>query len=486
MSVSAHDGVSFTLVQPTIFRGTVQPEGAVGDLWVDTNFDPPVEKVCKTAPSTWVTISGGGGGGTWGSITGTLSDQTDLQTALNLKADTSSLATVATTGAYSDLSGTPTIPAQFNPIAGTDLAISGTYPDQTFSVGTTAPITSQLVFNTDYSDLGLKTWTPVGSPSINTTIYKFGGGSLLLNGSTDWLLTTPSPDFDLGTDDFTIEFHAYKTADNIDGYDTVFATDSSGSGYDGYFVELSSIRGFGFCGTGGTLVNYVVDPNDSTWHHYAVSRTGTTLKLFIDGTEVYSGTNSDNNTFVYSPTIGTFAGGTGSYPFYGYLDNIRITKGIGRYTAGFTPPVAEYPLPTTTTLSSLNTTVSALSTSLQERVSLTAVASEALSAGNFVQVWNNSGSLNVRKADGSTTGKEANGFVVSAFSSSDVATVYFVGVNDQLSGLTVGSRYYLDGTTAGAITATPVTTSGKTHQFVGKALSATSLAYVYTEPISLA
>lgn len=49
------------------------------------------------------------GSAAWGGITGTLSDQTDLQTALNAKAATSSLATVATTGAYSDLSGKPTL-----------------------------------------------------------------------------------------------------------------------------------------------------------------------------------------------------------------------------------------------------------------------------------------------------------------------------------------------------------------------------------------
>lgn len=57
---------------------------------------------------------------------------TATQMALNLKANTSSLATIATTGAYSDLTGKPTIPAQFNPIAGTNMAITGTYPNMTF------------------------------------------------------------------------------------------------------------------------------------------------------------------------------------------------------------------------------------------------------------------------------------------------------------------------------------------------------------------
>lgn len=54
---------------------------------------------------------GGGGDAVWGSITGTLSNQTDLMNELNLKVNSSSLATVATTGSYSDLTNTPTIPA---------------------------------------------------------------------------------------------------------------------------------------------------------------------------------------------------------------------------------------------------------------------------------------------------------------------------------------------------------------------------------------
>ena len=55
--------------------------------------------------------SGGGGDAVWGSITGTLSNQTDLMTELNKKANTSSLSTVATSGSYNDLSNKPTIPA---------------------------------------------------------------------------------------------------------------------------------------------------------------------------------------------------------------------------------------------------------------------------------------------------------------------------------------------------------------------------------------
>jgi hypothetical protein len=63
--------------------------------------------------SAWVPSGGGGGGAVWGSITGILSNQTDLQNDLNLKANISSLAPVAFSGHYSDLTGQPTLLSQF-------------------------------------------------------------------------------------------------------------------------------------------------------------------------------------------------------------------------------------------------------------------------------------------------------------------------------------------------------------------------------------
>jgi hypothetical protein len=73
----------------------------------------------------WESVAGGGGSSAWGSITGTLSSQTDLQSAFNAKANSSSLATVATTGAYSDLSGKPTL-GTASTHAATDFALSST------------------------------------------------------------------------------------------------------------------------------------------------------------------------------------------------------------------------------------------------------------------------------------------------------------------------------------------------------------------------
>lgn len=112
-------------------------------------------------------------------------------------------------------------------------------------------------------------------------------------------------------------------------------------------------------------------------------------------------------------------------------------------------------------------------------------ASEALSAGDLVNVWNSGGSVRVRKADGSTSGKHAHGFVLAAVSSGASATVYAEGTNTQLSGLT-GGDLFLSATTPGAVTATAPSGSGQTVQPVGYAVSATAANFQSGRPITLA
>lgn len=105
-------------------------------------------------------------------------------------------------------------------------------------------------------------------------------------------------------------------------------------------------------------------------------------------------------------------------------------------------------------------------------------ASEALSNGSFVNIWNDSGTAKVRLADNSNA-READGYVLAAVSSGASATVYPLdGVNSSLSGMTPGTKYYLG--TAGGVTSTPLdeTSSGnanKISQYLGKSKSATEL-----------
>lgn len=110
-------------------------------------------------------------------------------------------------------------------------------------------------------------------------------------------------------------------------------------------------------------------------------------------------------------------------------------------------------------------------------------ASEALAAGDLVNIWNNSGTANVRKADASTAGKEAHGFVLAAVAIGQPATVYFEGTNTQMTGLTPGRQYL--STTPGKTSATAPTGSGQVAQVVGFAVSATAMNFQSNPPIVL-
>lgn len=115
------------------------------------------------------------------------------------------------------------------------------------------------------------------------------------------------------------------------------------------------------------------------------------------------------------------------------------------------------------------------------------VASEALSASDLVNLYSNAGTLNMRKADGSAAGKPADGFVLSAVSSSATGTVYLEeAIISGLSGLTVGADIFLSVATPGLATGTVPIGSGKVAQLVGKALSATEVLFRRGTPITLA
>lgn len=113
------------------------------------------------------------------------------------------------------------------------------------------------------------------------------------------------------------------------------------------------------------------------------------------------------------------------------------------------------------------------------------VASEALSAGNLVNIYNNAGTPNCRKADASAAnaGKIAHGFVLAAVSSGANATIYLGGQNTQLSALTAGDVFL---STAGGVSVTAPSTSGYTVQRVGVAISATAVDFTRGHPLVLA
>jgi hypothetical protein len=118
----------------------------------------------------------------------------------------------------------------------------------------------------------------------------------------------------------------------------------------------------------------------------------------------------------------------------------------------------------------------------EETVAVT--ASEALTAGDFVNVWDDSGTAKVRKADATVAGKEAHGFVLADVASAATATVHLEGTNNQCSGLIPGRQFL--STTAGKCGNTAPSASGNVVQCLGFATSATAMSFQPNPPITLA
>lgn len=109
--------------------------------------------------------------------------------------------------------------------------------------------------------------------------------------------------------------------------------------------------------------------------------------------------------------------------------------------------------------------------------------SEALSAGDFVNIWNSTGAK-ARKADATMAGKEAHGFVLVGVGSGAAATVYFEGTNTAVTGQTPGAVFL--STTAGQAAAAAPTGTGNVVQRIGFAVSATAINFQSQPPITLA
>jgi len=110
-------------------------------------------------------------------------------------------------------------------------------------------------------------------------------------------------------------------------------------------------------------------------------------------------------------------------------------------------------------------------------------ASEALAAGDYVNIFDDGGTISVRKADASVVGREADGFVEDAVSAAANATVYVEGVNPNVLGtITEGAPLYLS-TTPGQATDTAPQGAGEVVQRLGKVTSGTQAVFEPGQPI---
>jgi len=184
----------------------------------------------------------------------------------------------------------------------------------------------------------------VGNAQISTSVKKYGTGSLAFDGTGDCLKPNPASTnlyaFDSGN--FTIEMWFYITA-FTNTYNTLF--DSRPVSTQGSYptIAITSGRLYYYVNSAERIATANSTITTGQWYHLAVSRSGTSTKMFLDGTQVGS-TYTDSTVYVNGtsrPVIG--AEGFNSPPndvINGYIDDLRITKGYARYTANFTPPTS--------------------------------------------------------------------------------------------------------------------------------------------------
>lgn len=181
-----------------------------------------------------------------------------------------------------------------------------------------------------------------GNTALTTAEINFGNTSIAFDGTDDYLLAPSVTTLDFGTGDFTIEtwvnFSALTTNRLIaDRWET-----GNAGGWQLFWRQTGTSLAF--------LVGASVVVQDAsttrittnTWYHVAVARASGTVRLFVDGIEVGSASNTASLSSSLPMAVG-IQYSTLTNDLAGWISDFRITKGVARYTANFTPPTEPFP-----------------------------------------------------------------------------------------------------------------------------------------------
>lgn len=193
-----------------------------------------------------------------------------------------------------------------------------------------------------------------GTIPITVAPFSYSG---YFNGTSDYLTVPTNPALNFSTGDFTVEAWVNRATQGLD----YFIISASGNG--GF--------GFGFVDNGVNLgwvkagVTWDYRPAHgmslNTWNHVAVTRSGTSMRLFVNGTQI--GTTQTNSSAYDLGVTSTNIGSQGAnYYFNGNISNLRVLKGTALYTANFIPPTQSLTEITNTSLLTLNTSFNDSST----------------------------------------------------------------------------------------------------------------------------
>ena len=180
-----------------------------------------------------------------------------------------------------------------------------------------------------------------GDARANNTTYKFSPGSMYFDGTGDYLVAPANKFYDFETGDFTIEcwvrLITIGTAKML-----VTSNYNAGTGAGGWaLIHRADISSLSLSVNSNVTYTKSWSPTAGIWYHVSVSRSGTNLRFFIDGTQIgTTSTSSDNITG--SSTVIVAGNSTSNLPIDANISDLRITRSA-RYTTNFTAPTRTFP-----------------------------------------------------------------------------------------------------------------------------------------------
>jgi hypothetical protein len=185
-----------------------------------------------------------------------------------------------------------------------------------------------------------------GGASISTAVSKFGGSSMYFDGTGDYLVVRYNRWFGLldNQGDFTLEGWFYRTV--VGASQFLLSTMEFTGTYTGWGLLFNNTNTVGFfCYDSGNTPQSVTSTSTvglNTWTHVAVSRYGGVTQLFVNGVSEATRTTAFANTVTQSPLVFGLRPDFGDSVYTGYMQDVRITFGIARYTTNFTPPTTAF------------------------------------------------------------------------------------------------------------------------------------------------
>jgi len=186
---------------------------------------------------------------------------------------------------------------------------------------------------------GLNNIVTTNTAATNTTAYKYAPSSIATNASSSLTINDATSAVRFATNDFTIEgWFSITTL----GAQSIVSKGAAATGWT-IGVNASNTLVFTYTSTSLTATSVLAQ---YVWYHFAVVRSGTAtgnIKIYLNGVLQASSAGAVTTDFSQTDPIYVGAGRTGSTPFLGFLQDIRLTKGVARYTADFTPPATLLP-----------------------------------------------------------------------------------------------------------------------------------------------